>query len=114
MSSFVILIGSVNVDIKAKIILSLLERGTDKPLGPVIDFLHNNLPLSVILKSIDTLFVGNSSILHTDFQPLTLFHKFSIPIFSISSFSFVNSSQPVLVEPEGKEQYKYVIMPVRA
>jgi DNA polymerase-3 subunit beta len=29
-------------------------------------------------------------------------------------FSFANSSQPVLVEPENKEQYKYVIMPVRA
>lgn len=29
-------------------------------------------------------------------------------------FSFNNASQPVLVEEEGKSQYKYVIMPVRA
>lgn len=29
-------------------------------------------------------------------------------------FSFNNASQPVLVEEEGKTQYKYVIMPVRA
>lgn len=30
------------------------------------------------------------------------------------SFSFVNASQPVLVEPVGEEMFKYVIMPVRA
>lgn len=30
------------------------------------------------------------------------------------SFSFVNASQPVLVEPVGEETFKYVIMPVRA
>ncbi|MBO4675295.1 MAG: hypothetical protein J5601_04330, partial [Elusimicrobiaceae bacterium] len=30
------------------------------------------------------------------------------------SFSFVNASQPVLVEPVGNETFKYVIMPVRA
>ena len=30
------------------------------------------------------------------------------------SFSFVNSSQPVLVEPVGDVMFKYVIMPVRA
>ena len=29
------------------------------------------------------------------------------------SFSFVNASQPVLVEPVGDEMFKYVIMPVR-
>jgi DNA polymerase III, beta subunit len=29
-------------------------------------------------------------------------------------FSFNNASQPVLIEEEGKTQYKYVIMPVRA
>ena len=29
-------------------------------------------------------------------------------------FSFNNAAQPVLVEEEGKTQYKYVIMPVRA
>ncbi|MCQ2410320.1 MAG: DNA polymerase III subunit beta [Elusimicrobiaceae bacterium] len=30
------------------------------------------------------------------------------------SFSFVNASQPVLVEPVGDDTFKYVIMPVRA
>ncbi|MBR4355520.1 MAG: DNA polymerase III subunit beta [Elusimicrobiaceae bacterium] len=30
------------------------------------------------------------------------------------SFSFVNASQPVLIEPVGNENFKYVIMPVRA
>jgi len=30
------------------------------------------------------------------------------------SFSFVNSSQPVLIEPVGDNTFKYVIMPVRA
>ena len=30
------------------------------------------------------------------------------------SFSFVNSSQPVLIEPVGNPMFKYVIMPVRA
>ena len=30
------------------------------------------------------------------------------------SFSFVNASQPVLVEPVGEDTFKYVIMPVRA
>lgn len=30
------------------------------------------------------------------------------------SFSFVNASQPVLIEPVGDETFKYVIMPVRA
>ena len=30
------------------------------------------------------------------------------------SFSFVNASQPVLVEPVGDTMFKYVIMPVRA
>jgi len=30
------------------------------------------------------------------------------------SFSFVNASQPVLVEPVGDTTFKYVIMPVRA
>ena len=29
------------------------------------------------------------------------------------SFSFVNASQPVLIEPVGKDDLKYVIMPVR-
>ncbi len=29
------------------------------------------------------------------------------------SFSFVNTTQPVLIEPEGKTNYKYIIMPVR-
>ena len=29
------------------------------------------------------------------------------------SFSFINSSQPVLIEPVGNEELKYVIMPVR-
>ena len=30
------------------------------------------------------------------------------------AFSFVNSSQPVLIEPVGDPTFKYVIMPVRA
>ena len=30
------------------------------------------------------------------------------------SFSFVNASQPVLIEPVGEDVFKYVIMPVRA
>lgn len=30
------------------------------------------------------------------------------------SFSFVNASQPVLIEPVGDDKFKYVIMPVRA
>ncbi len=30
------------------------------------------------------------------------------------SFSFVNASQPVLIEPVGESTFKYVIMPVRA
>ena len=30
------------------------------------------------------------------------------------SFSFVNASQPVLIEPAGETVYKYVIMPMRA
>ena len=29
------------------------------------------------------------------------------------SFSFVNASQPVLIEPVGNEELNYVIMPVR-
>jgi len=29
------------------------------------------------------------------------------------NFSFVNATQPVLVEPEGQTKYKYIIMPVR-
>ncbi len=29
------------------------------------------------------------------------------------SFSFVNATQPVLIEPEGNTKYKYIIMPVR-
>ena len=30
------------------------------------------------------------------------------------SFSFINASQPVLIEPVGDATFKYVIMPVRA
>ena len=30
------------------------------------------------------------------------------------SFSFVNSSQPVLIEPVENKEFKYVIMPMRA
>mgnify|MGYP002627165302 CR=1 FL=1 len=30
------------------------------------------------------------------------------------TFSFVNASQPVLIEPVGETTFKYVIMPVRA
>ena len=29
------------------------------------------------------------------------------------NFSFVNATQPVLIEPEGETKYKYIIMPVR-
>ena len=29
------------------------------------------------------------------------------------NFSFVNSTQPVLIEPEEEVKYKYIIMPVR-
>jgi DNA polymerase-3 subunit beta len=50
----------------------------------------------------------------TSFNPQYLIDVLKIIPTENILFSFVNSSQPVLVEPEGKEQYKYVIMPVRA
>ncbi|MDR0953679.1 MAG: DNA polymerase III subunit beta [Elusimicrobiota bacterium] len=51
---------------------------------------------------------------NTSFNPQYLIDVLKIIGSDNVSFSFTNTSQPVLVEPEGKEQYKYVIMPVRA
>ena len=50
----------------------------------------------------------------TSFNPQYLIDVLKIAGSENIIFSFANASQPVLVEPEGKEQYKYVIMPVRA
>jgi len=51
---------------------------------------------------------------NTSFNPQYLIDVLKIIPTEKVLFSFNSSSQPVLVEPEGKEQYKYVIMPVRA
>lgn len=50
----------------------------------------------------------------TSFNPQYLIDVLKIVSGDTVAFSFANASQPVLVEPEGKDQYKYVIMPVRA
>lgn len=50
----------------------------------------------------------------TSFNPQYLIDVLKIAGGENVVFSFVNSSQPVLMEIEGKERYKYVIMPVRA
>ena len=50
----------------------------------------------------------------TSFNPQYLIDVLKIIATENVCFSFANASQPVLIEPEGKEQYKYVIMPVRA
>ena len=49
----------------------------------------------------------------TSFNPVYLIDVLKL-ISGKVTFSFTNASQPVLVEEEGKTQYKYVIMPVRA
>lgn len=51
---------------------------------------------------------------NTSFNPQYLIDVLKIIPTDDVVFSFANASQPVLVEPESKEQYKYVIMPVRA
>ncbi len=51
---------------------------------------------------------------NTSFNPQYLIDVLKIVDSDNIIFSFVNGSNPVLVEPEGKEQYKYVIMPVKA
>ncbi len=51
---------------------------------------------------------------NTSFNPQYLIDVLKIIGSDNVIFSFVNGSNPVLVEPEGKEQYKYVIMPVKA
>jgi len=51
---------------------------------------------------------------NTSFNPQYLIDVLKIIPTDSVNFSFASSSQPVLVEPEGKDQYKYVIMPVRA
>lgn len=50
----------------------------------------------------------------TSFNPQYLIDVLKIVPTENIVFSFANASQPVLAEPENKEQYKYVIMPVRA
>ena len=49
----------------------------------------------------------------TSFNPQFLIDVLKIIESENVVFSFTNSSQPVLIEPEDKEQYKYVVMPVR-
>ena len=49
----------------------------------------------------------------TSFNPQYLIDVLKIAGSETVTFNFVNGSQPVLIVPEGKEQYKYIIMPVR-
>lgn len=50
---------------------------------------------------------------NTSFNPQYLIDVLKIAGSETVTFNFVNGSQPVLIVPEGKEQYKYIIMPVR-
>lgn len=50
----------------------------------------------------------------TSFNPQYLIDVLKIVDSDNIVFSFVNGSNPVLAEPENKDQYKYVIMPVKA
>jgi DNA polymerase-3 subunit beta len=50
----------------------------------------------------------------TSFNPQYLIDVLKIIPTETITFSFASASQPVLAEPEGKDRYKYVIMPVRA
>ncbi|MDR1941174.1 MAG: DNA polymerase III subunit beta [Endomicrobium sp.] len=50
----------------------------------------------------------------TSFNPQYLIDVLKIIPTENVVFSFASASQPALAEPENKEQYKYVVMPVRA
>jgi len=56
----------------------------------------------------------NQEEFNTSFNPQFLIDVLKIIPTETVNFSFANASQPVLVEPENQDKYKYVIMPVRA
>ena len=113
---------NIRFDVFSKELLASTRRSAlcSREFGSVVKFKLENNTLTVSSNSQNMDFTDELPVAYTQETFETAFNpQYIIDVLkNINtekvSFSFVNASQPVLVEPVGKDTFKYVIMPVRA
>ena len=113
---------NISFDVFSKELLASMRRSAlcSGEFGAVVKYQLADNTLTITSNSQTMDFIDELPVVYTAETFNAAFNPYFIidVLKSISSekvsFSFVNASQPVLIEPVGDEMFKYVIMPVRA
>lgn len=113
---------NISFDVFAKELLASTRRSAlcSGEFGSVVKYKLDNNTLTVASNSQNMEFTDELPIEYTAetfdaaFNPQYIIDVLKTISTDKVSFSFVNASQPVLIEPVGDDTFKYVIMPVRA